>query len=355
MNKLLIIGNGFDLAHGLKTSYNDFLLWYLDQAITTFNTDQRYNDGLIEITSLIPIKFNEGGRFLSFKQVFSVFEHPHIKWKGSSNFITNILMSYNSGNWVDIEYAYYRTLLSLFKESPSAPTHETNYYTKAVQKINLSLRLLSEKLNEYLKLYVLGKAERQIAIADAFSEVTGNNYDNQGETREYLPKTLVLNFNYTNTLELYPIELGLSKSTTKLVNIHGQIDSTSNPIVFGYGDEMDKNYPILEDLNINCALDHIKSFHYLKTSSYKQLLSFLESRDPFSVHVMGHSCGISDRVLLNTIFENKYCDNIQIHYYQRSDNTNDFFEKTQEISRQFKNKESMRNKIVSFDKCSPLS
>ncbi len=340
-------------------------------------TDQRYNDGLIEITSLTPIKFNEGKRFLSFRQVFSVFEHPHFNWKGSSNFITNILRSYYSGNWVDIEYAYYRTLLSLFKESPSAPTHETNYYTNAVQKINLSLRLLSEKLNEYLKLFVLGKAERQIAIADTFSEVTGNNYDNQGETREYLPKTLVLNFNYTNTLELYPIELGLSKSTTKLVNIHGQIDSTSDPIVFGYGDEMDKNYPILEpdfmvisvvmgdemdknypileDLNINCALDHIKSFHYLKTSSYKQLLSFLESRDHFSVHVMGHSCGISDRVLLSTIFENKYCDKIQIHYYQRTDNTNDFFEKTQEISRHFKNKADMRSKIVPFNKCNPLS
>lgn len=24
MNQLIIIGNGFDLAHGLKTSYNDF-------------------------------------------------------------------------------------------------------------------------------------------------------------------------------------------------------------------------------------------------------------------------------------------------------------------------------------------
>lgn len=27
MNDLYLIGNGFDLAHGLKTSYNDFLLW----------------------------------------------------------------------------------------------------------------------------------------------------------------------------------------------------------------------------------------------------------------------------------------------------------------------------------------
>jgi hypothetical protein len=26
MNRLIIIGNGFDLAHGLKTSYHDFIL-----------------------------------------------------------------------------------------------------------------------------------------------------------------------------------------------------------------------------------------------------------------------------------------------------------------------------------------
>ncbi|QXP72298.1 hypothetical protein H0I29_09930 [Polaribacter sp. R2A056_3_33] len=28
-NKLILIGNGFDLALGLKTSYNDFLFWLL--------------------------------------------------------------------------------------------------------------------------------------------------------------------------------------------------------------------------------------------------------------------------------------------------------------------------------------
>ena len=29
MNRLIIIGNGFDLAHGIKTSYHDFILDYL--------------------------------------------------------------------------------------------------------------------------------------------------------------------------------------------------------------------------------------------------------------------------------------------------------------------------------------
>ena len=32
MNKLVIIGNGFDLAHGLPTRYEDFLLWEINDA-----------------------------------------------------------------------------------------------------------------------------------------------------------------------------------------------------------------------------------------------------------------------------------------------------------------------------------
>lgn len=31
MNKIILIGNGFDLAHGLKTSYEDFIYWYWKQ------------------------------------------------------------------------------------------------------------------------------------------------------------------------------------------------------------------------------------------------------------------------------------------------------------------------------------
>ncbi len=30
-DRLVIIGNGFDLAHGLKTSYKDFIRWYLKE------------------------------------------------------------------------------------------------------------------------------------------------------------------------------------------------------------------------------------------------------------------------------------------------------------------------------------
>jgi len=33
MNRIVLIGNGFDLAHGLKTSYQDFINWYWDQRV----------------------------------------------------------------------------------------------------------------------------------------------------------------------------------------------------------------------------------------------------------------------------------------------------------------------------------
>ena len=34
MNRLVFIGNGFDMAHVLKTSYMDFINWYWEQRLS---------------------------------------------------------------------------------------------------------------------------------------------------------------------------------------------------------------------------------------------------------------------------------------------------------------------------------
>lgn len=33
MNRIILVGNGFDLAHNLPTKYEDFIYWYLDARI----------------------------------------------------------------------------------------------------------------------------------------------------------------------------------------------------------------------------------------------------------------------------------------------------------------------------------
>lgn len=54
MNRIVLIGNGFDLAHGLKTSYKDFIEWYWEQRVLSFidNKTMLSTDPLFTIRSL---------------------------------------------------------------------------------------------------------------------------------------------------------------------------------------------------------------------------------------------------------------------------------------------------------------
>jgi len=356
MNKLILIGNGFDLAHGLKTSYGDFLLWYLNSIISKLRDNKQYSEEIVDITAPYTIRFNDDKPYISLDKLFQGKAKHHVSFNYKSKYIETIFEAYGIGNWVNIEYTYYRSLIHLLEGITHDPLNKTKSRFNAVKSINDSLHFLTLKLAEYLKSEVKGKAVRNPDISQILKEIVKIDDISHLQHSKNELSTLVLNFNYTNTIDLYDVELGYKTGRTKKINIHGEIDSMENPIIFGYGDEMDPYYRTLENLNMNSILDHIKSFHYLKTGNNSALTSFLDSGDPFTVYIMGHSCGISDRVLLNSIFEHKDCQKIKIYYYKRDDGSTDFFEKTQEISRHFKpgNKEVMRNKIVSLDKCTPL-
>jgi hypothetical protein len=62
--------------------------------------------------------------------------------------------------------------------------------------------------------------------------------------------------------------------------------------------------------------------------------------------VVGHSLGVSDRVLLKTIFEDPNCKNIRLFH---RGNKKSHFKKCISVSRHFNNKVAMRKKIVSYD------
>lgn len=49
MNRLILIGNGFDLAHGLKTSYKDFIHAYMHRCFQNAFDHMEYEDPLIKI------------------------------------------------------------------------------------------------------------------------------------------------------------------------------------------------------------------------------------------------------------------------------------------------------------------
>ena len=171
-------------------------------------------------------------------------------------------------------------------------------------------------------------------------------------------KICLLNFNYTSTLNKYVTTLNESEINVDLNHIHGKLNDDLNLINFGFGDEMDDNYKLIENINENEYLKNFKSFQYLQNSNYSSLLNYIDS-DKFQVVIMGHSCGLSDRTLLNTIFEHNNCRSIKVYYHQWEDKVtkelkDNYTEITQNISRHFNKKKLMREKIVNKTLCKPL-
>ena len=161
---------------------------------------------------------------------------------------------------------------------------------------------------------------------------------------------LLLNFNYTSTANIYVSKLDMYSLTH--IHIHGNLNNPQS-VIFGYGDELDDNFKNLLRKNDNEYLKNVKSIKYLESSNYRKMLEFIES-DSYQVYIMGHSCGISDRTLLNTLFEHKNCVSIKPFYHKRNDGSDNYMEIVQNISRNFTDMKLMRDRVVNKTLCKSL-
>lgn len=226
-------------------------------------------------------------------------------------------------------------------------------------EINEGLEFLKSELEKYLSevVNIIPKVSDNIeSIQEIVSKGITIPLKNNLKTQNiYLHSYIhVLNFNYTNTINSYIPDNLEYNEYLKINNIHGQLYDPNNPIIFGYGYDSDNHYKLLEELKDNRFLNHVKSFDYLKTNNYRRLLEFV-NQTHYDVIIMGHSCGLSDRVLLKTIFEHQHCMNIKIYYHKIDEIQNDYFFKTQEISRHFDDKLKFRSRIVPFLESKPLN
>ena len=416
MNRLVLIGNGFDLAHGMKTSYADFIHWYkahrvemLGQEHSNVSKDhlctielKEHHALSIYISNLLWAKQN-----WSHEDCFEyIVQNTHEFKYDPSRLLKRILNSIETKGWADIENDYYILLKEYAFPKEAIPSEEKE---KKIRALNRQLEKLQDQLIQYLKevneqktniiddikeaIYAPFK-ENDIAIAEKkhlqehvnhwgnpsydivlkdiinlyaldadeyLSELNAwRNKINHAVCSPYIsscPKAFLLpnnimflNFNYTNIVDQY------IKTPDSLVNnhIHGEIAHPES-IIFGYGDELDVRYTELQELGNNDCLKNIKSIRYLEAQNYRNLLSFIES-EPFQVLIMGHSCGNSDRTLLNTIFEHKNCVSIKPYYYitDKEKGTNNYRELAQNISRNFTNMKLMRDRVVNKTQCEPL-
>lgn len=380
MNRLVLIGNGFDMAHGLKTSYMDFINWYWDRRIDAFvgNISRVSEDSLCKLTikdkSDIScwnvFAFNnsyfrgirDNGKFSSYDVIKELQNNPNVFSVEFTPFFKRIIQSIDKKGWVDIENDYYHLLKKCTENA------DCDY---SVKELNEQLAFLQEKLIEYLGTIGTNQPIEYIhdAIRDFFDpadfstegkkkalenmrlentklEEIHNNIEQELKLRP--ERIMLLSFNYTATARMY------GNFNFEFNYIHGDLKHPEN-IIFGYGDELDKDYQAILEMNDNELLKHVKSVKYLETRNYHDLLEFLMSA-PFQVFIMGHSCGNSDRTLLNTVFEHENCISIKPFYHKLPDGRDNYLDIVQNISRNFNftNMRLFRDRVVNKEQCKTI-
>jgi len=416
MNRIILIGNGFDRAHYLPTSYKHFINYYWEKTIKKVQKilkDNRYEDDDI-IVDKVPRIWISGYEYNDFKKSINN-KKGDIIFK--NKFLEIITHKQYLQDWVEIENEYYSLLIETYERK-----HDSRY-DYDILKLNADFERIKQYLINYLK--AIENGDINIKMISKIDEIRNNIYstfkfrdfteeakkdkvkieyekfnknadavdkhivslheldekqrllisNNKGEislkemrqiltlySNKYfnlLPKKILfLNFNYTDTdiryLNYDETNIVESHISKERVQIHGSInEKEKNPIIFGFGDELDDKYKIIEDLNDNDYLDNIKSIKYLETANYKKLLEFINS-ESYQIFIFGHSCGISDRTLLNTLFEHKNCVSIKPYYFQKSISEDNYSDIVKNISRNFNNKSIMRDKVVNKEFCVSL-
>ncbi|RVT78300.1 hypothetical protein EOD40_03425 [Flavobacterium sufflavum] len=367
MNRLVIIGNGFDLAHGLPTSYGHFIddFWknfkdkcksdeYKELVHTNDSYDGYYNgykpiknfsdfkSNLIEYCKDYSYKYAEN-KLIAFTS--STTERDTI-FDFKSDFFRQICDKETINNWVDIETEYYRNLINIAKSTPVKGVDKSNL----VEQLNSEFELIKKLLYNYLKQEICDKYEFKIDDSNEIINYFKDEIDDINNSSFQSYSTLFLSFNYTPTARVYNDYLKSKLYSSNVNYIHGEIGNGDNPdIIFGYGDDKDENYKMIKNFNDNLFLENIKSFEYKNNDNFENLLDFL-SQSKYKVYLVGHSCGLSDKYLLNQILENDNCDSIVTLYRNYEDGTDDFRNKPRDISRHFDNDRLATTRIVNKKK-----
>lgn len=389
MNRIILIGNGYDLSCGLPTRYEDFILDHIKNAIkVAYDSNRDFNEKLIKVENGDPIN-----RVIDIKWIMSINSMDELKKSDYVSFtakpqnqnkfslndnleflrpitssdINNDIsskrfhVSFNSSmfkslledeNWTDIESHYFKLVNKLNKNDVG---------NKNLNSLNEEFEYLKDELKRYIEKtemkYTEGKLpnlksqdERLIKrFFDMRRDSLGNPFIKGNGIKEDLDKVLFINFNYTSILSHHLNTLKNSNfqrykfTNFEVINIHGNIKDKEE-IIFGYGDENQKDYEILEEMEINDYLKNIKSFYYALNNKYRRVLNFISV--PYDVFSVGHSLGVSDRILLKTILGDSNCKEIRLFH---RGNKESFFKSVISLSRHFKDKSLLRKKLIAYD------
>jgi len=303
MSNIIIIGNGFDLAHGLKSNYPSFIKELTNSLLSDGN--DIFKSKFTDITNYEQLveSLNSNTRALRLQQ--------------KDRFLGLLLKDMALKNWCDIEEVYFQQLLQIAFSG-------TDF--DGVIDLHQQFNKLKIKLQDYLLNESESKKSNKI---DQYE-----NFFYNIEPRE----TLILNFNYTNTVTKYK---GVF-NRIPVAHIHGELFSELNPIIFGYAADNIQSRKLIDKKNRE-YMRNIKKHCYKRTNIEVTLQKFL-NKSRITVYLLGHSCGLSDKLILNQIFNHKNVAKISLFYFEEHEN---YFDQQVNIDRIMNNDDNFK-KLQNF-------
>ena len=315
---LLIIGNGFDLAHDLKTGYKDFLRYVIQREESLYSNFTKNNtDADLEY-------FEEKEAHL-IKYV-----EKNVWFYYFTNLYKEHLISGN--NWIDFESEISHIVEIFDRSMPDKYSYipalnQLNDDKKMVLFYNYYGNIYAEGVDDvpkhtYKELidHIYEDLERLISAFEYYlkNEVETVEIRKRSSDIEALKLDGILSFNYTDTIK----RIYQNVAKTAIHYIHGKVsDNDDNNMVLGINEYWDAK-EAGEHTAFNCmkkftqrvinntGVDYRKWIYDAtgtgmkyerkrEQTSYKELgLS--------NVYVFGHSLDITDKDLLKEIFDNEH-------------------------------------------------
>ena len=326
---ILVIGNGFDLAHGLPTRYMDFLEFIEEYFIYKEKGESQKQCSLY------------------FKKVEELKEYFEI-----NELMTNNLWFYyfcdlklhrlleGKDNWIDFEKEISSVVQTLDKTIRFYNQRELdNFLDEPIQKYlnRLQYLLKQNQMNlptiknensienlESLKQNLLKDLNRLIRCMEIYFINYINEYSMHNvKSKEFIKKlniNKILSFNYTNTFECV---YGSHFTDITYDYIHGKADVNhdlnSCNLVLGIDEYLDE-----DEKNINVKFIQFKKFFqriYKGTGClYKDWIKEYDIEnslvDELNLYFIGHSLDVTDKDILNELILHKSA-NATIYYHNQ--------------------------------------
>lgn len=314
---ILIIGNGFDLAHDLPTQYENFLD-FTNVYLRIHCFDSKYTDSFKDYFKRIkqgnPSVYEEIGSLIKnnvwLKHFNAVYEERRkdgkIGWIDFESEISNIVQEFDSirlemlvniKNDQEVTYLKQYQIDKLERFFINGKEPETLEGIVEIKKQMLEdLNRLTRCLEIYLSDYVNNQS-----VSKRLPDITGLKVDK------------VLSFNYTNTYErLY----GKDIQDIEYDYIHGKADINhdvdSCQMVLGIDEylpegERDKNTEFIQFKKFFQRIykktgivyyDWVSDFYFEQRNGFRNSESSMET---FKVYIIGHSLDITDKDILEAV------------------------------------------------------